>query len=333
VDGPPAFAPVPPDVATASAFHDRRTGLALFGCLQIVLALGALLLLAAVVYSRRFLPPEAAKASPLAIQVVVWGGAAAVFLSLGIGSIRARKWARILTLVVSACWLVTGALAGIALAVVLPRVFERMPPGGSAVRPVLLVTGSIFFVLGVLLPLAFLVFYARRDVAATCEARDGRPGFTDRVPLVVLLLTLLYGFSAVVTLGTAFFVTLPYPGGILTGPPAAAIAIVLASLSAAVAWGTYRRRVWAWWMAVSFSAAGTAYGVATYSRIDADALYRAQGVDPARMSASGMPDLLRSPVLWAGMLVWGVLYLLFLLWARRYFVPPGQEADPVTPSA
>jgi hypothetical protein len=331
MDEPQAVAPIPPDADAPPPVRDRGTALALFGCLQIVLALGALFLLAAVIYSRRFLPPEAAKASPLAIQVVVWGGVAAVFLALGVGSIRARRWARILTLVVSGCWAVFGVLSGIALAIFLPGVFERMPTGGSA-RPVLFVMGSFLLVFGVLLPLAFLVFYARRDVAATCEARDGKPGFADRVPLVVLVLTLLYGFTAVMTLATAFFAVLPYPGGILTGPPAAAISVLSALLSAAVAWGIYGRRVWAWGTAVGLSAVGTLYGVLTYSRIDPDALYRAQGYDPGRMH-SGTPDLLRSPVIWIGMFVWGLLYLVFLLWARRYFPRPAAEPLPITPGA
>jgi hypothetical protein len=84
---------------------------------------------------------------------------------------------------------------------------------------------------------------------------------------------------------------------------------------------------------VCLSAAGTVYGTLTYSRIDADALYRAQGFDPERMRATGAPDLFRSPVMWVGMLVWGVVFLAFLLWTRRFFVAGAKEDGPLTPSA
>jgi hypothetical protein len=326
---PVAAGPFP----AAPAFRDRRTGLALFGGLQIILAIGALGLLALVLVSRRMLPPDVAKASPVAFQVVMWGGVAAVFLALGIGSIQRRRWARILTLVVSGFWLFSGVLAGVVVAFVLPGVLKGLTSLGPSARPAFLVAGSVFVFFQVLLPSAFLIFYARRDVAATCEARDTNAGFADRVPLPIFLVALLYAVTAAGTLASALMAVLPYPGGILTGPPAAAILMVSAALSAVTAWGVYRRRLWAWWTAVVLSATGTVYGVLTYSRVDPDALYRAQGFDPERLRTPGMPDLFRSPVMWVGMLAWGVLYLGFLFWARRYFAIPAAGDSPLRPAA
>ena len=109
--------------------------------------------------------------------------------------------------------------------------------------------------------------------------------------------------------------------------------VASASLSAVTAWGIYRRRLWAWWTAFGLSAAGSVYGVLAYSRIDADALYRAQGFDPERMHVPGMPDVFGSPVMWIWMLGWSVLYLGFLLWARRYFAVAVEGRSPVTPAA
>jgi hypothetical protein len=332
MDGSHLFEPLPP-AAPLPVVRDRKTGLVLFGCLQIALAIGALLILALALVSRRMLPPDVAKGSPVAIQVVVWGGVAAVFLALGIGSIQRRRWARILTLVVSGLWLFSGVLGGIVVALVLPGVLKGLPSLGPAARPAFLVAGSVFVFFQVLLPSAFLIFYARRDVAATCEARDTNAGFADRVPLPIFLMALLYALTAAGTLASAFMAVLPYPGGILVGTPAAAILITSAALSAVTAWGVYRRCLWAWWTAIVLSATGTVYGVLTYSRVDPDALYRAQGFDPERLRAPGMPDLFRSPVMWVGMLVWGVLYLAFLMWARRFFPGPGKESLPPTPVA
>src|SRR5688572_18576779 len=103
---------------------DRSAGLVVFGLLQILLGLaciGLTLLVAAATEFAATAPSTAPSGADLAAAIVVYALAAVYFIAVGIGSIRGRRWARALTLVVSALWMAGGIIATIMVAVMLPK--------------------------------------------------------------------------------------------------------------------------------------------------------------------------------------------------------------------
>jgi len=110
-------------------FPDRRGGLILFGILQIILGLicGLFVLgLAAAIEltSRRGIatPPNAAPA------LVVYGAAAYYFIAIGAGSIRARRWARAMSVGFSVAWMAAGLVVIGSAIVMMPRMLVFVRP-------------------------------------------------------------------------------------------------------------------------------------------------------------------------------------------------------------
>ena len=81
--------------ADSPRFKDRSTGLIIFGLLQIVMGVGSVLLIPLMLLSLLVAPTTGA---PTDVRMMipafgVYGLLAAVLVSLGVGSIRARRWA------------------------------------------------------------------------------------------------------------------------------------------------------------------------------------------------------------------------------------------------
>lgn len=274
------------------AHKDRSTGLVVFGVLQIVIgaACAALLLGAAAgaeLAARRGQLPVSAPA--LASSVFVWGVAAAYFVTAGIGSIRARRWARALSVAVSGLWLVGGIVGTIATAVLLPS----LAPGLPLVRIVVFVAA-----LFVLVPLALFLFYNRLDVGVTCDRRDPKRRWTDRVPLAVLALVIVMAFTALWLLVNLSNPIVPLFGTMLTGGPAAITLLAIAALCAFLAVQLFRLKESAWWTVVLLQIVGCTLTIGAMTR----------GVGEA------------DPMALALMVATWIGYFAFLLYVRRYFV-------------
>jgi hypothetical protein len=118
----PAVVPAaaPPEMP---AYHDRGTGLVVFGVFQIILGLLASLMVPFVVlgaFMSRLAPGGAMRPGQVLSGVATYAFAAAALLALGIGSVRMKRWARALTLVTSWYWLIMGALVTVLVTAVLP---------------------------------------------------------------------------------------------------------------------------------------------------------------------------------------------------------------------
>lgn len=268
------------DVAAPSIAQpgDRRAGLVLFGLIQIlvgVICAGFTLLIAAGAEVQK---SGAALASPL----VVWGLATVYFFAAGIGSIRGRRWARALSVVVSAIWTVAGIVVTLML-MIMPRVF------GGGVAIVALVIG------GVLLPVGLFVFYQSPHTRAACERLDPNPRWTDRVPLPVLAVVVVMAFGSVALLANLANPVLPLFGRTITGAPAAMAVLAFSILSAFLAVQLYRLKESAWWTVMLLQAIGVVYGATVLITTDND------------------------PMFLAVLLATWVGYFAFLIYLRRYF--------------
>ena len=345
--------PSPPvGTSIGPAHRDRSTGLTIFGILQIILGLMAALfipfILLGAVLARRA-PGGTMPLGTYLSSILSYAFLSVLLITLGIGSIRARRWAWALTLVLSWIWLVAGALMTVTVTALLPTSFlagmraaqantgrsTPLPAGVMAVVLTFMIALAAVFL--VILPIVFLVFYRNKDVEETCKHRDPVPRWTDRCPLPVLAACILFVFGAAYLLLASVTTPLfPLFGRYIRGLPASLILFPLALLDAFLAYFLYRVRVAAWWMAVTVIVLRLSSAAATFARADLLAAYSRMGWSDRQMQIISASPALRTGVfLWWG-LAFSVLFLGYMIWIKRYFARPpatgGLEPQPSSPS-
>jgi len=323
--------PAPP----GPAFKDRKIGLILFGIVQLLMALVCLAFTAlqlVMLFGSEALRVDAGLYGADMGEVMgsrgllvftaffyllVAGGIA----WLGIGSIRCRRWARAVTLVLASIGLVVGVMSTFfVMSLFHSMLTEMSSQAGGGDAPVMVGLGCAFVgiaFLYVLLPGAFVLFYRSPHVEATCEHYDARERWTDRLPLPVLAgwILLLPAAGAVFTplIGTP----MPFFGALLTGPPAWLYAFAMAGLAAYLARGFFRLESWAWFGALLFM---TFNGVSAYLSFRGDGLlrmYEEMGTPPERLEILESMGMMTS-MPWM-VLASTVVALGFYLWLGRYF--------------
>src|SRR5262249_54147980 len=156
------------------------------------------------VLQERLPPPAPPPPRPGAVvgAAIVYAAVAVFFVAVGIGSIRGRRWARTLMIVVSWLWLAAGVLWLGVWAARFPGFGLQLQQeagraGETLGRVVTWSTAALFVVLDVVLPAAFVLFYGSPHVKATCERRDPNVPWTDRCPAPVLAAALGSGATSV----------------------------------------------------------------------------------------------------------------------------------------
>lgn len=310
--------------------RDRRPGL--IGCGIVYLLFGVMFigfcLLMVLAFS--VAPPGAAKA-PMPAGMVAYTSLfylalAALFLTLGLGSIMARRWAPPLILVVSWGWLVTGIATGTMMGFLLPRMMESMPspePGAKGFMAGCMTIGIALF--GIALPLVFVLFYRSAHVKATVERLDPVPRWTDRQPVAMLIFASWMFFGAVSTLLSSFmYRALPVGSFMLRGWQVFAVMAIMATLLFWIGVGTLRRLRAAWWSAVLLLIIGAVWS-ALMTSTDPMAMSEAMGVPPNPQQMQMMEGMYSSPFFIAWMAIFWSAYLAFLLYLRRYFFAPSER--------
>jgi hypothetical protein len=314
----------------APAYQNRRTGLIIFG-IALLLFGGLCLLLVPMAAVGQVMSAKMTGVPMnwrmLVPTVVVYGLLGGTFLSLGIGSMKCRRWARAITLVLSWAWLLAGVAALIMFVVMGPAIFKSaadaggqpLPPSARAI--VMVVTIGFLGVFFVIVPAAFVLFYRSANVKATVEALDPQPRWTDACPLPVLAVSLIAGFGAVtvLTMPIAYNGVMPLFGVILTGFLGSVVWAIIAALMAYAAWSIYHLRPVGWWIVVGVFVVLTVSNAVTFSRVELATLYREMGYPEkqieqiAKFSAFGPKQM----TVWALALMVPVLgYLLFI---KKYF--------------
>ena len=270
-----------PSNPSAEDHRDRSTGLVVFGATEILIGLACASLIPLTIATASLSPvidPRVVLPS-----LVLYGLIAAVFIILGVGSIRARRWAVALTLSLSWVWLITGVGTMALSWWLLPELWYSLGAASGlddAAAKVVAIAITLFLgVIYVVLPGAFILFYRSPNVVATCRSRDFQPDWTDRCPQRLLALTVAYALGglsivAVPAYGFAF----PFFGRVLSGPAGAVCWVIVFVLSAALAWGTSRREPWAWWTALVAAGIGGVSSAVTFAVIDASDLFQIEGL-------------------------------------------------------
>jgi hypothetical protein len=321
----------------------------IFGVLQIILGLMAALmvpLIALGAFVSRLAPGGAMHPRQFLSASATYVFLSVMFVWLGIGSVRTKRWARSLTLVVSWYWMILGVLITILLTAALPVTMRTAlqiqqnapgapPPAVSTGVMAVILTIIIVFcaIILVVVPIAFLVFYSRADVAATCRDRDPVEAWTDRTPLPVLGACVVFIVGALYLLATAVSTPIfPFFGRYLTGLAGFACFLILTALDTYLAVALFRLKPAGWWIAVLTVPVRLFSMAYTYARADLMQAYSKMGWSDAQLQMLQSSPLFRSHVILWWSLLSLVIFFGYLLWLKRYFktptAPSGARAVP-----
>ncbi len=316
--------------STDGGYRDRKIGLIVLGILEVLLGGLCLLLVPVLLLGNAVAAQQGtAKAAPMAIlpALGIYAMAGTICITLGLGSILARRWARALWVCLSGVGLVMGVLAVpfalYATVVGLPRALAAngqpsMPAVAQLAAVVVMIGFMLIFYL--VLPAVLFLFYRSPHVRRTCEARDPQERWTDRCPLPVLALSLFTGLGAFMVL---FLLgqRSPFPafGVFVTGSAGAILIVAYSAVMLYAAMGLYHLRASAWWILLAVTLVAGISWMITLWRADLPALYLQMGLTPEMASQAG--DMARM-FKWAGPVMF-LPWLAWLLYVRRYFPRPG----------
>jgi hypothetical protein len=311
-------------------FNDRSLGLAVFGVIEVLIGVFCALLVPLILVATSL--AGTADLRTTMPSMVLYTVVAGVFFWLGVGSVRARRWACELTLSLSWIWLVTGICSMVAGAWLVPAMLRGMstisdlPPNFVFIMN-LVIFGIIGF-LYVILPGAFVLFYRSPHVIATCRARDRRPQWTDDLPRRLLTLVIVWAMAAVsVLVMPAYGFVVPFFGVVLNGAIGAAVWAAILAGCVALAWGSARRAPWAWWGGVVATVLATLSSVITAVLVNPAEVIQAMGLPPEQtilLSGVAMPGRWVMALVWV--VVWGT-FLAYLMTVRRFFLPMPEDVD------
>jgi hypothetical protein len=305
-------------------YKDRRAGLVVFGILQIALGLlAALMSLLLVVggLAGNAAAPGAAPPRVMAPVALLYFAVAVMFVVLGIGSIRARRWARAIILALSWMWLILGVMTCIGFVAMSPHMFDALPQEQASMKPMIIGCMSVFLGLFfVVLPLVFVLFYRGPNVRATVDAVDAVPRWTDGQPLPLLIFAFwtLSGGLCMLFFGP-MYTAFPVGPWMLRGVSALALMLVIAGVTLFIGLGSLKRMRAAWWTALVQLVVGVLYGAAFMRKINVSAWYKAMSmpIDPRQLEM--IQSTLSSPFFYLWMAAVWAVYLGLLLYLRRYF--------------
>jgi uncharacterized membrane protein len=315
----------------APPYKDRSTALIVFGIFEILGGVLCLMLIPLMFFGQAMSarmtggPPQY---SFVIAPAFAYGLIASTLVTVGIGSIRARRWARALSLIVGWSWLVMGSLAVIVDAFVIPKALARGAPGAPGINSSLRIIITLFaigfmLVIFVLIPLVVVLFYKRPDVRATCEARDPVMRWTDQCPLPVLALSMWLAFGGLflVLMPAAYHGVAPFFGTLISGIPGAVFYLSIAALFFYLARSLYRVQPSSWWLTLGLMLLFGVSNVLTFAQVDLMEMYRQMGYPEAQIKQMQGYNFMDKNVMMAFSALGFLPALGYLLFIRRFFDP------------
>ena len=201
-------------------------------------------------------------------------------------------------------------------------------PPMPAMDGVFTVIMVIYFVMILLfmiaLPALIVWLQWSAEVRLTLESRDPVPRWTDRQPAPLIGMAIAAALFGFCSLPYLFMMDSAFLKPFLPEGPLKHFWIVVPFVWAYIAWGSYRRQIAAWVLAIALLVAGTWVGLGAIQRIDwADAFSQMgiPGMEPEDL-AKWMESLFQ-PTRMLVMMAGSILPLLgYLIWVLRYFRRP-----------
>lgn len=314
-----------------SMHKDRSAGLMVFGILTILLG-GLCGLFVPLMLLGQLASANATQTPVSAIlpAVLMYGGMAVALIWLGIGSIKARRWARALLLIFSWSWLVMGLIVSVMMVLLVPKIMANTTASGTPNQPelppgamvgVMAVMVVVFGVIFVILPAAWLFFYKSRHVKATCEIRDPVTRWTDKCPLPVLgfCLWLLVGIPMMLTMPFTGHCVMPFFGMFLTGLPAALFCLLVAGIWGYSGWALYKLESRGWWLMLIALCVFMVSGVLTFAQHDIMEMYELLDYPKAQIEQMQKTGLLQGDSM-AWLMAFSMLpFLGYLFFIKKFF--------------
>lgn len=317
------------------AHKDRTLGLIIFGVVSILIGACCALLVPLMFLSvalSETVTGGGVDVRSASSASALYGFMAAVFVWLGIGSIRARRWARELLLSLSWIWLMTGICSIVIGILVVPAVVGNtgvdtgIPPEMTMI--VMLVIFGLIGSLYVVLPALFVLFYRSPHVAATCRARHPDPQWVDACPrrlLTLMVVWVLFAVSALLMPAYNFF--FPFFGIVLTGVVGATLWALVLAVCVALAVGTCRKAPWAWWGGLALTLVFTLSSALVTLRLDLSEIMGLMKLPEDQVAMMDTLPMFDGWVMVFGtVFVWGT-FIFYLMTLRQYFAPPTTVAN------
>ena len=333
---PPPMPPLAYQTPTIVGFRDRSRTLLTVGIFFIIAGAICGCLLASTPIA--LVAPQPAgtgrpppRVSDILVAVLMYAVLAAALITMGLGSIRKRRWVRPVVIVLGWIGLVGGVMGMIMWGFTMPQMASAMrtslPPGAAAPPPMfftmLIVVMSVFmFVIYLVIPALLLWLFRPDDVRLTLEHYDPQPRWTDGVPLGVLGMCALLALGAVGALMTAVQGWVAAFGIVMGGVPARLSALAMAATFAVATWLCFRRRALGWWLAVALFVILPLAWATTLLRHDLPQIYLAMGRPEYEVRM--MQSLHRRSGTWMalGTAVVGAVVLSFAWRVRNHFLSP-----------
>jgi hypothetical protein len=327
------ISPASPSVA----YKDRSVWLTIFGVFTILLG-GICFLFVPLMIFGAMSAHTSGGILKLIPAIGMYAAAGVCLVWCGIGSILARRWARALLLIFSWSWLVFGVIGLAFIAILLPstihaRLHESNTGSHVAQYVALTIAGVFLLFTFVVIPAVWALFYGRKSVKATCEARNPSSSWTDACPLPVLAMSLLLGLSVLSYLGIIFsYRIIPFFGVFLTGVPAVIVCIVVIAICGIAALGLYRLDRRAWWLLLLTMTLLFLSSIITYWFHGLREFYELSGY-----SAQQVRAMQNAAVFEGHRMVWMTLATVlpmigYILFIGRYFRPAARELSAPTAS-
>jgi len=315
-----------------AAHRDRSGWLLFFGIVEILIGaasclLGAFVLLAIAFLSRS--QPTAPIPSPvgLMLNLLISSAAGAFFIAMGVGTIRARRWARAVMLIVSWPWLLTGVLGMGFLYLLMPVVDEMVSAQSGKPMPfgVWVFMFGLFAAMSVVMPLVFIIFYSDGHVRRTFEDRHAAGSWVDGRPLPILAFAgAMWLYALLLLAGVPRGVT-PVFGLLLTGGPAYVVGTLHALFCVWLGMEIVRMSKAGWWMNVIYPVILHISGWLTFKYIGMERMLEAMGqLNLSQALSPALMETIAGAAVWIGAFS-VALWVGSLVWLRRHY-PPGTFA-------
>ena len=325
---------IPPiEAVPAPAYKDRSTGLIVFGILTLLL--GCFIgLLMPLVFFGQMMAAQAPGAPPVNSAtflpaLTIYGILAVTLIWLGIGSIKARRWARALLLIFSWSWVIMGIFTTAIMPFVMARSFANLPANTKTVQPAMtpaiimgVIVGTVVFfsIFFIIVPTVWTFFYGSRHVKATCEARDPVTRWTDACPLPVLAFCLWTWLAVPLMLAMPFtgHAVMPFFGVFISGLAGSVCCLIIATIWGTAGWWLYRLELRGWWLILVALVVFMMSGVLTYARHDIAELYQLQGYTQAQIDQIQKIGLMTGNRMSWMMVLITLPFAGYLLFIKRY---------------